>query len=260
MAMNLQEQQTIQKLYAQYEEEQLRRLETQNALSKMSIVPQSQNELNIVTQQLDLSQELDRLYHLINGHVIRKDTTSEYWDDPDDDRLKTFSEYGAKQIFNYILFYINKNTLLSNFTEDMINEKMMDFGNELNDWIHNMYEFIFYYPSPEKMFREKLEIISKNPSSYPHLILMDNEGNNVIDEETLYAKCIEWSKYELQIRLRHFPLIMTVVTDSVHATMLRALNGEERDSLRKYMQIHQNISSNPLESQPKGLFGGLLKR
>lgn len=259
MAMNKDELKAVEKLVTELEDQQLKTLQQQNALSKMSIAPPTTSELNIVTQQLDLSQELDRLYHLINGHVIKKDINGEYWAEPDDDRLKVFSEYGAKQLMNYILFYINKNTLLSNFKEDDINEKMYHFGTGLIDLIYNMYEHMFFYPSPEKKYHEVLKIINDNPSSYRHL-LYEQGGQTFIDTDALYLKCHEWCKAELQMKIRHFPMIILAVTDSIHATMLRALNGEERDSLRKYMQIHQSINSNPMQEQQKGLFGGLFKR
>lgn len=260
MAMNKEELKAMENLVSQLEDEQLRRLQNQNALSKMSIAPPNASELNIVTQQLDLSQELDRLYHLINGHVIKKDSTGEYWTEPDDDRLKVFSEYGAKQLMNYILFYINKNTLLSNYKEDDINEKMLNFSIELCDLIYNMYEYMFYYPSPEKIYRESMVVIEKYKESWVHYYKDNGNGLLVVDELKLYNKCQEWARGELQMKIRHLPMIILAVSDSVHATMLRALNGEERDSLRKYMQIHQSINSNPIQETSKGLLGGLLKR
>lgn len=258
--MNPTELKAMEAMVLQLEDEQLRRLQNQNALSKMSIAPPSQNELNIVTQQLDLSNELDRLYHLINGHVIKRDATSEYWAEPNDDRLKVFSEYGAKQLMNYILFYINKNTLLSNFTVDEINEKMYHFSIELIDLIYTMYEDMFYFPSPELLYDEDLRIIQENPEKFQHLLIQYEDGSVSVDENKLYMKCLQWSRAELQMKIKHYPMIVLAITDSVHATMLRAMGGEERESLRKYMQIHQSINSNPLQEEKRGLLGGLLKR
>lgn len=251
----------MEALAAQLEQEQLKNLHTQNTLSKMSLAPQAQSELNIITQQLDLSYELDRLYHLINGHVIKKVGNYEDWVEPDDDRMKVFSDYGAKQLMNYILFYINKNTLLSNFHVDEINEKMYDFGIELTDLLFNMYEHMFYFPSPEKEYEDAIKIIKKYPDKFKHLIINNNDGTSTIDHEELYQKCLTWSVNELREKIKHFPMIILSITDSVHSTMLRALNGEERESLRKYMQIHQSIN-NPqpvAQSQSKGILGGIFK-
>lgn len=258
--MNQTELKQMEALVSQLEDEQLRRLQNQNTLSKMSIAPPSQTELNIVTQQLDLSNELDRLYHLINGHVIKKDGNSEFWAEPDDDRLKVFSEYGAKQLMNYILFYINKNTLLSNFNVDEVNEKMYHFSIELIDLIYTMYEDMFYYPSPEQLYDENLKIIKSNLDKFPHLLIKDINGNIIINESKLYQKCLQWARAELQMKIKHYPMIVLAITDSVHSTLLRALNGEERESLRKYMQIHQSINSNPLQTENKGILGGLFQR
>lgn len=258
--MNSSELKQMEAMLAQLEDEQLRRLQNQNALSKMSIAPPNQSELNIVTQQLDLSSELDRLYHLINGHVIKRDATNEYWAEPDDDRLKVFSEYGAKQLMNYILFYINKNTLLSNFTIDEINEKMYHFGIELIDLIYTMYEDMFYYPSPEQLYEENIEIIYKYPDKFPHCITDNGNGTFCVNESLLYKKCLQWARAELQMKIKHYPMIVLAITDSVHSTMLRAMGGEERESLRKYMQIHQSINTNPMQQEQKGILGGLLSR
>jgi hypothetical protein len=254
--MNPQELKAMETLVGQLEDEQLRRIQNQNALSKMSIAPPNANELNIVTQQLDLSNELDRLYHLINGHVITRDGNGEYWTEPKDDRLKVFSEYGAKQLMNYILFYINKNTLLSNFSIEEINEKMYSFGIELVDLMYTMYEDMFFFPTPEKIYRESLLIIQKQPENFQHLLIYNQDGSVSIDTDKLYRKCLQWSRAELQMKIKHYPMIVLAVTDSIHATMLRALNGEERESLRKYMQIHQSINSNP-NPESKGILGGL---
>ena len=41
---------------------------------------------------------------------------------------------------NIMAFYLNRNTILSNYDEETINWKILDFGNELADLIFNRYE------------------------------------------------------------------------------------------------------------------------
>lgn len=225
--MTPQEEQLILNLQTQLDSEQLRRLEAQNINSKMSLMGSS-NDQSIATQQLDLKEEIDRLYHLINGHTIEKDGKGgEYWVEPKDERLKTLTEYGAKQVIKYILFYLNKNVLLSNFTEEEIYNKLKDFGEELADFIYSDYENFFYYLTPEEYHQKYKQFID----------------GTTINEENFYAKCIEWSEDELRRKAQELGILILAVLDSIHATFKRALNGEERESLRKQLMIHQNLNS-----------------
>lgn len=98
----------------------------------------------------------------------------------------------------------------------------------------------------------------KYPEKFNHL-LFEKDGQYFIDQELLYRKCLAWSKAELQMKIKHYPMIILAVTDSIHSTMLRALNGQERESLRKYMNIHQSINT-PTFPEQKSMLGGLFSR
>lgn len=235
--MDENEQRYIDLLQKQLESEQIRRNSIENQFSQTSdFLPKI--DQNLIEYQLDLKEELDRIHHLLSGHVIKKDADgNEYWDEPDDDRLKIFSEYGVKRLMNIIQFYINRNTLLSNYDDETIKWKVRDFGIELADLIFVQYEHFFYYPTPEDLFEKYVDIMHKT-------------NVNISDYE-LYMKCVQWSKEELQYRVRHYPMIVLSLVDSVHTTYLRALNGEERDSLRKNWHIHENNTQqiNPIQNK-----------
>jgi hypothetical protein len=234
--MNEQEQMYFENVNKQLEMEQNKRMQNEINQSQASSFT-AQQDLNLITEQLDLKEELDRIHHLLSGHIIKQlPDGSEKWGEPDDDRLKTLSDYGVKQIMNIVQFYVNKNTLLSNYDKDTILWKVKDFGNELNDLILTKYEDIFYYPKPEELYDTYLPFI----------------GNFDIDKEELYAKCVRWSKEELQSRIRHYPLLVLSLVDTVHTTYLRALNGEERESLRKFMHVSQ--TANPQMQNPTKSF------
>ena len=234
--MNQEETNYVNALQEAMKAEELRRMQTENRLSEQSM--SNIEKPNIIEYQLDLQEELDRIQHILSGHVIEhnKDGGS-FWAEPKDDRLKILSDYGVKQIMSILYNYLSKNILLSNFDEDTIKWKVKDFAVELTDLIFSRYEYFFSYPSPEELF-EKYK----------------GEANSLgINEYDLYLKCIQWSKEELQSKFRHFPMIIQMIVDTVHATYLRALNGEERESLRKQYNIHQSLSNNtnPLMSQGK---------
>lgn len=210
------------------EAERLRRMSVENEAGNMSAFA-SKQEQNLVEYQLDLKEELDRIYHLLSGHIIVYDENEgESWQEPTDDRMKIFSDYGVKQIMNIISFYVNRNTLMSYYDEQTIIWKVKDFGIELSDLIFNKYEDFFHYPSPEELYEKYLPVVEK-------------QGLNISPDE-LYQKCIQWSKIELQSKLRHYPMIVKSLIDTVHSTYLRALGGKERQSLRERMNISQNAN------------------
>ena len=138
---------------------------------------------------------------------------------------------------------VTPNTLLSNLTEEQVESKTYDFGIELHDLLFIRYEHFFYYPSPEELFEKHKQ-----------------QANNIgINEYDLYLKCIQWSKEELQSKFRHFPMIIQMIVDTVHATYLRALGGEERESLRKQYNIHQSLNNNMPQMQQQRSNVNLLK-
>lgn len=197
----------------------------------------SSKDTAIAELQLNLDKELDKYYHLLSSHYIGNTGKGTDWLPPKDDRLKILSEYGVQRLMNILSFYLNINTLLSNLTEEQINEKMLQFGEDLTDLIYNQYELIFSFPTPEELYDK----YSKQ---------LKSEGKEFDDRE-LYFKCVQWSEEELKLKERNYDMYVTSLTDAVHFTMLRALNGEERESLRKQMHISQSANYNPGLNQPQ---------
>ena len=106
---------------------------------------------NLIEWQLELKEMLDELYHLLSGHQIKQnDKGDEYWAEPDDDRLKPFNDYGVKLLMNIMKFYLNRNTLLANYTEEEVYWKVYDFGLEVTNLIFMKYEEMGM-DDPEKM-------------------------------------------------------------------------------------------------------------
>jgi hypothetical protein len=130
--------------YQQYQQqlEQMKAEETAGLhhLGQSSIFGNT-NEQNLIQYQLDLREELERIDHLLRGHQLKYDTDGSLrWVEATDDSMKPFNDKGVQIIMNIIQFYLNRNTILSNYSEDMINWKMMDLGDELADLIYMKYE------------------------------------------------------------------------------------------------------------------------
>lgn len=125
----------LEKAYAQANEQTNQLLNSDNSMFT------SLTEDNLIRWQLDLKEDLDRIYHLLRGHRVQEDADGNItYVEPSDDNLKPFNEFGVQLLMNIMAFYLNRNTLLSNYDEETINWKIMDVGNKIIDIIHNRYE------------------------------------------------------------------------------------------------------------------------
>lgn len=225
--MTPEDEQAFLVMQQQVQLEQAKRMEAETKVSQMSGF-EAGKEPNIIEYQLDISKTLDRIYHQLSGHVIKiLPNGAEKWEEPSDDRLKILSDYGVKQIMNLLSMYISPDTLLANLTEDQVYWITLDFGVELIDLMYCRYELFYSYPSPEELFDKYKPIVKEN-------------NLNISDHE-LYFKCVQWSREELQMKFRHFPMQVNMIIHKVFINLTRAINGEERESLRKQYNIHQSL-------------------
>jgi len=127
------------------------------------------SEQNLIQYQLDLREELERIDHLLRGHQLKYDEEGNLkWVEPTDDSMKPFNDKGVQIIMNVISFYLNRNTILSNYSEDMINWKMKDLGDELADLIFMKYEEMGMNTSEKKKLYPMIvrEIVDSVHSAY----------------------------------------------------------------------------------------------
>jgi len=221
----------VEGLQLEIENERLNKLKAQNEYGKLSSFI-NDKEQNIVQYQLDLKEELDRVQHLLSGHYIAIDTKgNEVWKEPEDDRLKIFSENGVKQLMNILSFYVNRNVILSHFTEEDVNTTMYHFSIEISDLIYNKYESFFSYPTPEELYAKVKRLIDEGTIPYD------------IDNYELYNLCMDWSSQELELKATHLPMICISLIDIVYATYRRALYGETIKSLRTMTTVSQNLNA-----------------
>lgn len=86
-------------------------------------------ENNLIVWQLELDNILERIEHLLKGHVLKEDGKGGIdYVEPDDKRLIVLNEYGVQMVMNFISFYLNRNTILSNYKEERIYEILHDLG------------------------------------------------------------------------------------------------------------------------------------
>lgn len=212
-----------------------------------------QDDRSMITEQLSLGEELDRIDYLLRGYSLErdKDTGDNVWLPPKDNEMIILSEYGVHLIRNTIAWYLNKNTLLSNYDDKTILTKMEDFASDLNDTIFMEYEKVFQYPTLEdckKIFDERIkrkkdlrvytmELLGKNVDDINKTKI---EKEIIIELEPVIERELDKIKEQIiKNKLKRFMLIIREIQDAIHSTYLRAWKGQERTTLRQHITISE---------------------
>ena len=257
---------TPQEEEAEYLEEQAKQIQAaqanmgvQQAQQQQQAVAMRQEDVSMVKDQLDLSEELERINNLLRGNVIREVDGVATWVAPTDPEMEVLSEYGIHLIMNTITFYINKNTLLSNYDEQTINDKMEDFAGDLADTIFMEYEKVFQYPSPEQVEAKLLERLTRKQKEQISTNKLMGEPSdekqiwkNLVLEINPTVEKLKIKEQLIKNKLKRFMLLIRVVQDAVHSTYLRAWKGQERTTLRQHIHISESRGGNQYQqpSQP----------
>lgn len=195
-------------LNLQRELEEERNRSQQLAGAVQGRVMQEQQDSNQIQWELDFSEDLDRIYHLLRGDRKVEDAEGNFvYAEPTDNREKTFNEFGVQLIMNILRFYLNRNTVLSNYDNDLINVKVKQLTNEIIDLIYNRYEDMFLYKKFEEYAKEAGYKKDKPVS------------------EADAKKISEAIKDELAEKIKMYPIIVNELKDTVHSAYLRALKG-----------------------------------
>jgi hypothetical protein len=237
-------------------QEQLRSMQNNNLYSmNQQEMMMQENERGMVKEQLDLTEELERIEHLLRGHALKfdKETNQTKWVEPDDNEMVILSDKGIHLVLNTINWYINKNTLLSNYDEETILTKMEDFATDLADTLYIESEKVFQYPTFEdcrKILEERIEYKAK-------LKMFDNELKHIkkpLEEikQELWDEIGDRIEQEIQKiksmvisnKFKRYIILTRTIQDAVHSTYNRAYKGMERKTLREHIHITENMGGN----------------
>jgi len=223
-----------------------------------------QQDRSMISEQLDLGEELERIDYLLRGYSleVNDNTKQSEWVKPTNNEMIILSDYGVHLIRNTIAWYLNKNTLLSNYDEDTINAKMEDFASDLNDTIFMEYEKVFQYPTMEdckEILKERLkskldlkvfsyELLGKKLSDFDKKIMLDRINEKI--EPVIERELGKIKEQIIKNKLKRFMIIIREVQDAVHSTYLRAWKGQERTTLRQHIHISETKGGSMLP-QPK---------
>lgn len=197
--------------------------ENQSLLQGKTSMFDSLTEDNLIRWQLDLKEDLNRIYHLLRGHKAVDDPKQGLiFVDSEDEDLVVFNEYGAQVIMNILAIYLCRNTLLSNYDEATINWKMLDIGRKIKNLIFKRYEKMFLYKDFDARAKE----------------LGYKEGDEIPwEKQEEIQKEID---KEISEKCKMYPMIHQELVDTIHSAYLRALHGGERDSLRTARHVTQS--------------------
>lgn len=144
----------MQDMQQMYQEElQDRKNTSQGQVSAFGKV----DDENLVKWQLELDNILERIDHLLRGHKLTFRQGNMMWEVPTDKSEVMFNDYGVNEILRILSMYLNRNTILSNYTEDQVELKAYDFGSEVNDLIMFKYESMGLN-TVEKMMRYPMTV------------------------------------------------------------------------------------------------------
>lgn len=126
---------TEQDLEAVYQQamRQQQNIQTESAFAPV-------NDENLIKWQLELDNILERIDHLLRGHKLTFKNGNMLWTNPSNIDEVIFNDYGVNEILRILSMYLNRNTILSNYTEEQVELKVFDFGNEMADLIEAKYE------------------------------------------------------------------------------------------------------------------------
>lgn len=160
------------------------------SLSAQAYTNIQSQESNLIVWQLELDNILERIEHLLKGDILVDNGKGDHvYTTPKDKRLIILNEYGVQLVMNFISFYLNRNTILSNYREERIYEILHNLGYELSDLLYINYETM---------------------------------GLDTVEKKSRAA------------------MFVMNILHMIESAYNRALNGDERESLRKARIVTQN--------------------
>lgn len=222
-----------------------------------------EKEKGIIDVQLEVDSIKTDIYHLLKQDKIVFDEESQKINyEVIDESKRTLTEWGVERLMQVIHFYINKNTLLTNFDAAQIQRIMLTFMREINDLVLLKYEYLFRQPT----LKECKEILEEKIAYKKSIRRLTSEflGKEIDEEEVTKDIMKEFEqKIESEIQkikekkieenIREYGLMIAQLEIIVYATLNRAFRGEERGSIRRHTQISELIGTKtPLPHQSKG--------
>ena len=95
---------------------------------------------DIAKWQLELNDILEKVEHALNGDIIVLENGELVWKENPDPENNTFNKFGVQICMKFLSLYVNRNTILADYTEEEVRYKVLDFGKGFNDLIFKKYD------------------------------------------------------------------------------------------------------------------------
>lgn len=112
------------------------------SISQPSMFGYNPND-NMIKWQLELNEILERIEHTLRGDQVKIEGGQQIWiklEEGHKDRL--LNDNGVAEVLRILSMYLNRNTILGNYTDEEVNDKVFDFGDRLNTLFYTKYEKI----------------------------------------------------------------------------------------------------------------------
>lgn len=126
------------------------------SMSQASMFSFNPNE-NMIKWQLELNEILERIEHVLRGDIVQFNEGHQIWvklEENHPDRL--LNDQGVQDVMRILSMYLNRNTILGNYTDEEVNDKVFDFGDRLNTLFYTKYEQIGLNTSEKRKSFEML--------------------------------------------------------------------------------------------------------
>jgi hypothetical protein len=225
-----------------------------------------EKEKTIVEAQLECESLLEEVRHKLkqDKQTYKEDGTYDW--EPISDSERILTDMGVGRIMQTMKAYVNKESLLSNYSEYIINRRMLDFCQALNRNIFMKYELYFRLPTVE----EAIEIIKLRLKEKAKIRVFAKEmlgiaiDQNKVEKELLFEmenrihyEIDKVRKQKQKQNICEYELLFTELTSIVESVHQRAWKGEERGSFRRHTNISEIIGAPPSKAiqQQGGMFG-----
>ena len=244
-------------------EAQLQNEQAKIGQSQQEFMTLQEQQNGMIKEQLDSSEDIEKIYNLINGYRLEKNSQGFFeWMPPKNNDMIVLSKEGIQFVMGKILTYICKNTLLSNYSEEQINAKMEDISNNINDTVFINSDKYFLYPTLEDCKIEIKNRIQKKVEVKKFALELLGKKLNQEEEEkikkeiqlemenTIETELEIIKQQKLKSKYKLFESIIRDIQDPIHSAYMRAWKGEERTTLRKHTNITETRGSPLTPQQP----------
>jgi len=93
----------------------------------------TKDQESLVKWQLELNDILERAEHILRGDMPTFEGGHLIWKPNPDPTNNVLNETGVKAVLKILAMYVNRNTILSDYENDEIRYKVLDFGKRINN-------------------------------------------------------------------------------------------------------------------------------